>query len=349
MNVQSILEKLVSFNTIKDKENKEIIDYIEDYLKENDFSTVKKDKYLIMESNYGDDGNYGIGFIGHTDTVEYIGDWKYNPLQLTKEGNKLYGLGTCDMKGGIAAILSAVSKIDKTKINKKIRLYFTYDEEIGFGGIKDVIEYEKQNLNLMPKRIIIGEPTNNEILLGSKGLIEYKIEFKGKKVHSSVPEKGKSAIFTAVNFINELNEFYSNNIRDELDNAFLVPYTTFNVGIIRGGNEINSVAENCEILFDFRTISKNEEKVIKYVDELILKYEAKKEILNNIPAFLNESSFVKNVNTSSFITEASFVQGERLILGPGPVNPHEKNEYITVESLDRCVEQYMEIINKSCN
>ena len=113
MKVEDILEILVGFNTIKDKENKKIIDFIESFLSSQDFKTIVKDKYLIMESNFGNE-EYGIGFIGHTDTVEFIGEWKYDPFKLTKEDNKLYGLGTCDMKGGIASILSAIEKLDKT-------------------------------------------------------------------------------------------------------------------------------------------------------------------------------------------------------------------------------------------
>ena len=347
MEKYKILKDLVGFNTIKDKENKKIIDFIESFLSSQDFKTIVKDKYLIMESNFGNE-EYGIGFIGHTDTVEFIGEWKYDPFKLTKEDNKLYGLGTCDMKGGIASILSAIEKLDKTKIKNKIKVYFTYDEEIGFGGIKDVIDFENNNGKNIPKTLIIGEPTNNEILLGSKGLIEYKVTFSGIKVHSSTPEKGKSAILDAVKFISELKEFYENEIRIEEDFSFSIPYSTFNVGIINGGIEINSVADVCTIYFDFRTINKNEEKIINFVNDLILKYNAKKEIINNIPAFLNKSEFVEEVKTCSFITEASFIEGERLILGPGPVNPHEKNEYVTIESLNKCVDDYLRLIEKRC-
>lgn len=349
LNCVKVLEKLISFNTVKDKENKEIISYLEEYLSKYDFRVVKKDKYLIMESNFGKEDEYGVCFVGHTDTVEAVGDWKYDPFKLIIDGDKLYGLGTCDMKGGIAAFLDAVRSLDKSKISKKIKAYFTYDEEIGFTGIKDVLEFEKNiNKNGDDNNFIIGEPTNNEILLGSKGLIEYKVTFKGIKVHSSVPEKGKSAIFDCVKFIEELKEFYEKEIREELDEAFSIPYTTFNVGIINGGSEINSVAEKCEILFDFRTINKNENKIVEFTNKLIEKYNAEKEILNNIPAFLNKSEFTDEVKTCSFITEASFLNGNRIILGPGPVNPHEKNEYITIDSLERCVKQYEEIINKLC-
>ena len=131
MEQYKILKDLISFNTIKDKENKEILNYIEDFFKEIGFKTEYKDKNLIM--SIGEE--YKFGFLGHTDTVEYVEGWNSNPFELTKIDNKLYGLGVCDMKGGIAAIMQAVSEIDLTKLKYGMKLYFTYDEEIGFDRI----------------------------------------------------------------------------------------------------------------------------------------------------------------------------------------------------------------------
>ena len=121
----SVLKKLVKFNTIKDCENKEIINYIESYLKALGFKTESKTNNLVMSIGKSPK----IGFLGHTDTVEYIDEFK-TPFDLTLKDNYLYGLGACDMKGGIASILSAISKIDLNK--NKIALYFTNDEEIDF-------------------------------------------------------------------------------------------------------------------------------------------------------------------------------------------------------------------------
>jgi len=135
-----ILKKLIKFNTIKDKENKEIIDYIEKYLTNLKFKKEYKGKYLIM--SIGE--NPKVGFLGHTDTVEFIEGWDTNPFELTQKGNKLYGLGVCDMKGGIAAILQAVAEIDFSKLKHGMKLYFTYDEEIGFGGIYDITKANKK-------------------------------------------------------------------------------------------------------------------------------------------------------------------------------------------------------------
>lgn len=340
MTTEEILDNLIKFNTINDKENKEILDYIEKTLKQLGFKTERKEKILIMSNKE----NTTLGFLGHTDTVEFTDGWKYNPFELTKVNDKLYGLGVCDMKSGIAAIISAISQIDFNNITNGIKLYFTYDEEIGFSGINDVVNYEKK----FPNTIIVGEPTNNEMVVGSKGLIEYKISFKGKKAHSSNPLRGENAIIKALSFITELNEFYRNIIKKEENANFEIPYTTMNIGKINGGSAINSVPDSCEVLVDFRTIStKSEEKIIEKINELRIKYEANVEELNKLSSFMNETEYSNK--TCNFITEASFLNNtERIILGTGPVTAHEVNEYITVESLNKLVEQYKELIINYC-
>ena len=126
MTAKKILKELISYNTINDKENEKIINYIEKYLKEYGFKTEYKSKCLVMSNS----NDCSIGFLGHTDTVSYSDDWSSNPFELKELNGKLYGLGTSDMKGSIAAILKAVTKINFDK--KGIKLFFTYDEEIGF-------------------------------------------------------------------------------------------------------------------------------------------------------------------------------------------------------------------------
>ena len=284
-----------------------------------------------------------IGFLGHTDTVEATSGWEYEKFKLTKVDNKLYGLGVCDMKAGIAAIIAAISQINFENLNKGIKVYFSYDEEIGFSGIKDIMEYEKE----FPKKMIIGEPTNNEIIVGSKGLMEYKISFAGIKTHSSTPDRGKNAIMSAISFINELNEFYINEIRKIKDLNFEIPYTTMNIGKINGGTEINSVPDFCEFLLDFRTINKEiESKIEEKIEVLQKKYVANIKKLNKISAFFNKSNISNK--TCNFITEASFIQSNCIILGAGPVTAHEINEYISINSLYKLVEQYKDFILEEC-
>lgn len=341
MEKYKILKDLVKFNTIKDKENTEIINYIENYLQSLGFKTEYKTKALVM--SIGE--NPKLGFLGHTDTVEYIEEFK-NPFELKLKDGYLYGLGACDMKGGISAMLDAVSEIDFSKLNYGMKLYFTYDEEITFGGINELVK----NKEKFPEYMIFGEPTNNELLSGHKGLLEYEIHFKGKKAHSSNPDKGISANMNAVKFISELDEFYINNIKPEKETAFEIPYTTMNIGIINGGSANNSVSAHCKISIDFRIANSNHiDKLYKKVSELCTKYSAEYNIIDINEPFIDKIDFLPEIKTANFLTEASKIKGsKRIILGTGPVTAHEVNEHISTESYDKLVKQYKDLIFKIC-
>jgi len=233
MDVKEILKKLVSYNTIKDNQNKEIMDFIENYLKKYNFTIKRINKCLIAYNSE----TPNIGFIGHTDTVDYEA-WDGDPFTLQENEDRLIGLGACDMKGGVSAMLSAISKLDLSK--NKLALYFTNDEEISFEGIKNIREF------IVPENIIIGEPTNNIPIYGTKGVLELKIEFYGIKCHSSTPDKGVNAIYESIKFIESVQNYYENKIKKEIVSDFEVPYTTMNIGMIKGGESVNSVAGKAE-------------------------------------------------------------------------------------------------------
>lgn len=342
MKEYKILKDLIKFNTIKDKENTEIINYLEGVLKDLNFKTEYKSKSLIM--SIGEQQK--LGFLGHTDTVEYIQGWNSNPFELTEFNDKLYGLGVCDMKGGIAAMLDAISQIDFNNMKYGMKVYFTYDEEIDFGGINELVNEKVK----FPELMIFGEPSNNEILVGSKGLLAYELEFIGKKAHSSNPEKGLSANINAIKFLTELNEYYEKNIKEYREERYEIPYTTMNIGTINGGSAINSIPANCKVTLDFRIANNEHINLLKLkIEELSKKYKCNAEILQSIESFINKTTITNNEKTASFITEASFIDNTcKIILGLGPVTAHEVNEYITQESYNMLVEQYKEIITETC-
>ena len=345
MEQYKILKDLIKYNTIQDKENKNIIEYLEKLLQNLGFRTEYKGKYLICSIGK----EFKLGFLGHTDTVEYTEGWKTNPFELTEIEDKLYGLGACDMKGGIAAMLEAISNINLNKLKYGMKLYFTYDEENNFSGIYDILASREKFPNIM----IFGEPTNNKILNGSKGLLEYEVYFKGVKAHSSNPEKGKSAILNAVKFLSELEKFYEKEIKIFVNKNYEIPYTTMNIGLIQGGSAKNSIPDNCYATIDFR-IADNEHisKIEEKIEKLSKKYECMAKIIENIEPFICEIDFLnKKPETANFITEASFLKNvpKKTILGTGPVTAHEVNEYITEESYKKLVKQYQEMILKICS
>lgn len=344
--IENILRNLVAINTIEDKENEKINNYIEDYLKKLGFKTELKTSNLIMSIK----DTYPIGFLSHTDTVKASTNWQTDPFELIKKENKLYGLGSCDMKGGIAAILYVLSQIDFEKLNYGLKLYFTHDEEISFKGIKEI-----KNLNF-PKTMIIPEPTNNVPIVCTKGLLEYKITFKGIRVHASNPIKGKNAIYDAIEFINQMKTYLNSNLKQYRNEAFEIPYTTMNLGKINGGDSINSTAEKCEIYIDFRTTKASYQlKIIEKINTLLKKYDAKAEILENIYPMINENdissieAISNNKASANYITEASLIDSNSIILGPGPITAHEANEYIDIDSLNKSAKIYKFIIENISN
>ncbi len=338
MNTKEILKKLVSYNTIKDEQNIEIMDFIENYLKKYNFKTERIDKCLVAYN----DKKPNIGFIGHTDTVDYE-SWDGNPFELVEKDNKLIGLGACDMKGGLAAILGAISKIDLDK--NKLSLYFTNDEEINFEGIKKIRD------RIVPNNVIIGEPTDNIPIYGTKGVLELYLTFYGTKCHSSTPEKGKSAIKDCINFINEIDGYYENVLKKDIVNDYEVPYTTMNIGMIKGGETVNSVPGKCSISIDFRINKKRHlNQIIDKINDILKKYDSKLEIKQCIEPNINKNNieFLEKLSTKKqtkcYLTEGSYIKKNFIILGPGPDTAHQKNEYIKIESLNKTEELYIKII-----
>lgn len=338
MNGKEILKNLVSFNTIKDKENEKIMAYIEEFLKKYNFEVKRIGKCLIAQNS----DKPKIGFIGHTDTVAYA-TWDGNPFELQEKDDKLIGLGACDMKGGLASILRAITKLDLNK--NKLALYFTYDEEISFEGIKKIRDL------IIPDIVIIGEPTNNIPIYGTKGVLELRVEFNGKKCHSSTPDKGINAIYQCLDFIKKLQSYYEHVLKKDLVLDFEVPYTTMNIGMINGGESVNSVPGRCEISIDFRIAKeKHLTSILKKLDKLLSNYDAKYIVKQCISPNINNNdiSFLENISspkeTKCYLTEGSYIKKNFIILGPGPDTSHQKNEYILVSSLEKTIQLYCKII-----
>ena len=354
MNNYEILKRLIGFNTISDKENSQLLDYISEYLKTIGFHIEYKvnddmKKCLIAKSK----DKCEIAFLGHSDTVSYSDGWHSDPFSLTEKESKLYGLGVCDMKGGIAAFLESLKNIDVKNLNKGIMIIITFDEEIGFEGVK-LIKDRKD----IPNIIIIGEPTDNEIIISSKGCMEFEMIFKGKAVHSSHMVLGDNAILKCMEFINELNDF-SNLLKNDVNAVFETPFTTNNISIIEGGECINKVPDMCKLLFDFRTVYESHNDIIlKKIEELSNKYNATFKLITNLKPFSNndkntielfENITNKSVNSANFVSEGNFFTDKNiLIIGPGPITAHEIDEHITVDSFNKSIEIYQKLIGYFC-
>lgn len=350
MEIESILKKLIRCNTVNDLENEKIINYLEDYLRKLGFKTEYKTKCLVMSI-----GEKPIlSFVGHTDVVSVSDNWEYEPFDLTKEKDKLFGRGVSDMKGGIAAFLYALKLVDLKNLKRGIRVCFTYDEELSFKGIKELVN---ENIDFC-EYSIIGEPTDNYPCIGSKGLLEYELNFKGTAVHSSKPIPNECSNENAILFLREVLDL-NNKFQKSKCDLFEIPFNTINIGTINGGTDICTTSANTKVLLGFR-ITKEEGDITyikKYIETLSSKYlNVSYKILNEINPFYNEDSIVNfyeeisNKKSKPFfaVSEASFIDNNRIILGPGPIKAHEDNEYILKSSLLETVDIYKKIIERIC-
>ena len=349
-----ILSDLVKIRTIRDENNKQFIEYISKLLKGKDFNieiVTSSDGKSCLVAKTKEECN--LCFMGHSDTVDYNPGWQTDPFTLTLKDDMLYGLGACDMKGGIAAFLDAIDNVNVRELKKGLMVITTYDEEIGFDGIK-LIKDRKD----LPENIIIGESTDMVPVAFIKGCMEFKATFKGLAVHSSYMPRGINAIEKAVEFIRELNEF-AVVLKKDQNEKFDIPFATMNIAIINGGNAINKVPDRCELEFDFRTILEDQHEVIyQKIAELAKKYNCEIEVINDvmpkntrnqesieiIEKLLNEKTTGVN-----YTTEGNFIKGRNIfILGPGPITGHEIDEHISVKSYRRAKKAYTDIINSFC-
>ncbi|MBQ5955631.1 MAG: M20/M25/M40 family metallo-hydrolase, partial [Firmicutes bacterium] len=192
MKARDILKDLVAINTIGDKCNHEIMDYIEAFYYKLGVSVERraneKTGKEVLIASYGEDP--AMGFMGHTDTVDITDGWVTDPFTLTeKDDGMLYGLGSCDMKGGMACWMAAIANTDLKSLKRGFKCYHTYDEEIMFEGVYDLVNAHEK----FPPHIIVAEPTDFKPAIGSKGLLEIIFTFRGVTTHSSTPIDGKSS------------------------------------------------------------------------------------------------------------------------------------------------------------
>ncbi len=259
-----ILEKLVSFNTVSRNSNLKLIDFVDDYLNSFGIKTFRafddtKQKAAIY-AHIGPNCSGGIVLSGHSDVVPVDGqEWTTDPFVLSKKGDKFFGRGTCDMKGFIACVLSAIPRMLEVELSKPIQVAISYDEEVGCLGAPNMIKSMQSSLPIADL-VIVGEPTLMKVVNSHKGISLLETEVKGYEVHSSLVNKGVSAVMTAAKLINWLEGEMKKNYEssktsiNKLATPFEPPYTTLHVGKISGGTAANITAKDCSFTTDIRVV-----------------------------------------------------------------------------------------------
>jgi acetylornithine deacetylase len=250
--IKEILADLVRIDSVSSKSNVEIVEYLERRCKAMKLLTKRFpyfDEQGIEKINLialsQETEEVELALVGHTDTVPYDPNWT-EATNLTERDGRLYGRGSCDTKGFIAAALTAIENV---KPVKPLALIFTADEEIGLRGAKQLAKAKP----LRVRYSIVGEPTSLKPIRAGKGYSLAEVIVKGREAHSAYPGLGASAVFRAARLINRL-ESIATQLKHDQHDAFDPPYTTLNIGLIHGGSAKNVLAGECRFTLEWRPI-----------------------------------------------------------------------------------------------
>ena len=371
-NSVQILTDLIAFKTISGEDNSSLIDYCDGILKKlgaTSFRTYddEKKRVNLFATLKAKNSNKKKPIIlsGHTDVVPVSKGWSSDPFIATIKGDKLYGRGSCDMKGFIACTLAYAPIYSKSNLDRDIHFSFTFDEETACQGAPILIE-ELKKRDIKDGICIIGEPTNMKIIDAHKGCYEYTTYFKGLAGHSSAPHKGVSAVEYASRYVNKLIE-----LREKLkskapkDSIFDPPHSTLSIGGVFGGIAHNVIADKCHVNWETRPVVKEDgiflnQEIDKYANEVLLPEMKKvfpnasieKDIIGEIVGFDREDksdaceliSSLTGDNSRqvvSFGTEAGLFQEigiSTVVCGPGSIEQaHKIDEYIVLDELKKCL------------
>ncbi len=367
--MRELLATLVGFDTTSSKSNLALIGFVEDYFKSHGIGSLrvsspdgsKADLFATIAGS----GNGGIGLSGHSDCVPVEGQrWASDPFTLTARDGKLYGRGSCDMKGFLACVLASVPLFKTRTLKEPVHLIISYDEEVGCTGVRPLIARLGKDLP-RPRAIIVGEPTSMAVIDAHKRIDAYRTVVHGREAHSSLPALGVNAISAAAALVCELDRIGGAIPKKENDPHFEPPYSTISIGTIKGGTGGNIVPKNCEFQWQVRSLPSATPgeasrdlaafaeksllpKMKQVSDEAVIETTA----LNSVPAFVagNTSEAValalkltgtEQTRAVSYTTEAGLFEQAgcaSVICGPGDIaQAHAADEFVSIEQLDACM------------
>lgn len=366
-----ILKDLVSYDVLGGQSNLPIMDYIIRFLNERDIEYhLVPNKELNKTSLFcriGPSAEGGMILSGHTDVVPVEGqDWHTEPFTLTEKDNKLYGRGSCDMKGFLACCLASVDLFKNAGLKKPIYFAFSYDEEIGCLAGPELAAAIKNHYKTKPEFAVIGEPSMMKPVIGQKGICVLETTVYGSAGHSSRIRQEVSAIHVAAKLISWLEDKMDQLISDgRLDERFNPPHTSLHVGMIHGGIAPNVIADKCTFYWDVRVIPQDDIHLIisdfeKYcssmVDDLKKRYPETRivteqhhppvpplgtEETSDIVPLIKKISGNNELSTVAYAAEAGQFANEgfkTVICGPGDIaQAHRANEFIETDQLDKCL------------
>ena len=304
---------------------------------------------------------------GHSDTVPFDqGRWQMDPFKVREADGRLYGLGSCDMKGFFAFIIEALRDIPLNTLKKPLYILATADEETSMAGAR----FFAQQQLIKPAMAIIGEPTELKPIYKHKGHMAHSLNIQGMAGHSSDPAKGLNAIeiiHQAITALLELKQKLAIKYRDP---AFSVPEVTLNLGHIHGGDGENRICGHCKLNFDLRAIpGLSDEELISQIDQALAPVQAKypnslsRELMYpTSPSFAckDEQNIIElaerltsfKAASANYATEAPYINllgCDTLVLGPGSIDQaHQPDEFISLDYVNPTVTLLRNFIKSVC-
>ena len=383
------LTRLIAFDTVSRHSNLALIKDVQAYCEhlgltvDLTFNEEKNKANLFVSvaaGNNADIVNGGLVLSGHTDVVPVDGQaWTSDPFTATIRGSRLYGRGSCDMKGFIACALQVLSEAAQLsqsgQLRRPLHLALSFDEEVGCLGAPLILADLKAR-GITPDYCIVGEPTNMTMVVAHKGIAVYRCRVHGKSAHSSLTPQGVNAISYAsrlICYVDTLAEEISQ--RDDNDPLFDVPYSTLSVGTIQGGTATNIVPNLCEFTFDYRNLPHMTQ------DDILLPIQAKVAELNaqmqarapetgielqqqeSVPAMTdNDSAELQALIAAltgddkrhkvAYATEGGQFTNAgipTIICGPGSIEQaHKADEYVELSELERCDAFLQKLLDSCC-
>ena len=319
---------------------------------------------LIASAGSGPDG---LVLSGHTDTVPYDEHrWSSDPFKLKQQDNRLYGLGTADMKSFFALVLEAIRDLDLGKLKHPLIILATADEESTMCGAKSLVETNRR----LGRHAIIGEPTGLRPVRMHKGISMEAIRLTGQSGHSSNPALGHNALDGMYQVMGEVLEWRKELQQKYHDPMFEVAFPTVNLGHIHGGDNPNRICAHCELHFDIRPlpgmeISQLRHELTKRLAAVMAGSELKLEhipLFDGIPAMVTPASSAIVQATEhmtgypaeavAFGTEGPYLNQlgmETVILGPGHIDQaHQPDEYLELDQIEPGVRLIQRLIERFC-
>ena len=262
------IARLVRHDTTSRNSNLNLIEDVESYLGEYGVTSTRVSNDDGSKANLyfsvGPIVEGGVVLSGHTDVVPVDDQpWDTDPWTVVEKNEKLYGRGTADMKSFSAIGLSLLPDMLAVNLKRPIHFALSYDEEVGLLGAPAMIQKIKELLPT-PAAVIVGEPTDMQVVDGQKGIAVFRTEITGHEAHSSQPHRGASAIMAASRLMAKITDMTERRRREASNTSpFMPPYTTMSVGVIEGGTAANILARRCGFTWDVRSIPDDDISAIR--------------------------------------------------------------------------------------